>query len=170
MKPLGLMSCQLWSEMILVCFSVKARFATIFITCICECAFCLCKSVSAGSTAHHFMNPRSALDCRFWQFSAEAPCSPPLFDPAPAFLLHSFYPTVDGDIAVGCLSSLWLWSALMDIPGLEDTQMVDGLMLYIQSLHGTCWSCFCCRQVVPSGNHSSPCLSDSGSSFGNYVG
>lgn len=90
------------------------------------------------------------------------------------------------------------YSALMDIPGLEDTQMVDGsktrrrsrlvyeytriasenkatlqggdisdtiilskhsenrcdnlLMLYIQSLHGTCWSSFCCRQEVPSGN------------------
>lgn len=88
----------------------------------------------------------------------------------------------------------------MDIPGLEDTQMVDGsktilrsmlgyefariasekentaiqqrgnssdimtlsqhfenkyddlLMLYIQSLHGTCWSYFCCRQEVPSEN------------------
>lgn len=122
------------------------------------CAFCLYGSVSAGcaSTAQLFTNPHSAPDCLFLRFSVEVLCSPPLFGPALAFWLHSSCPTADEDIAVGCLSSLWRWSALMDIPGLADTQMVDGLMLYIQSLHGTCWSYSCCRQAVPSGNLPSP--------------
>lgn len=154
------MSCRFWCEMwnvwIRVCFSVKA-----YILHLCVHFFCLYRSVSAGcaATAQRFMSRHSAPGCLFWQFSAAAPCSRPLLDPALAFLLHSFCPTVDEDIAIGCLSSLWQWSALMDIPELEDTPMVGGLMLYIQSLHGTCWSCFCCRQAAPSGNLTSPFLS-----------
>lgn len=106
------------------------------------CAFRSNRSVSAGraSTAQTFRNPRSAPGCLFGRFSAEAPCSPHLFDPALAFWLNSgqvrqkdiqqmvctvintaictnflscfpafplpFCPTVDVDIAAGCLSSL----------------------------------------------------------------
>lgn len=157
------MPAVVWNVSILVCFSAEEGLGLQpYILHLCVQFVCLCRSVSAGcasTTTQPFTNPHSAPDCLFWLFSVEAPCSLPLLDPALASLLNSFCPTVGEDIAIGCLSSLWLWSALMDIPGLEDTQMVDGLMLYTQSLHGTCWSCFCCRQVVPSGNLTSPCLS-----------
>lgn len=149
--------CNVW---IVVCFTFSAL--------VCKHVFCICvcilfSSVSAGraSSAKQFTNPHSAPDCLFWLFSVEAPCSPPLLAPALAFFLNSFCPTVDEDIAIGCLSSLWRWSALMGTPGLEDTQKVVGLMLYILSLHGTYWSCFCCRPVVLSGNQTSPFLSES---------
>lgn len=156
---INIMPAMVWNGSIPVCVSVKAW--------VCKHMFSICvgilfnRSVSAGcaSTAQQFTNPHSAPDCPFWQFSVEAPCSPPLLLPALVSLLYSFCPTVDEDIAIGCLSSLWQWSALMDIPVLEDTQMVDGLTLYIESLRGTCWSYFCCRQVVLSGNLTSPFLS-----------
>lgn len=127
---------------------------SIRVVCILYVQFSLCW----GCRTACFMSPHSALDCLSWQFSSEAPCFLPLFAPVLAFLLHSFYPTVDEDTATRCLSSLWQWSVLMDIPGLEDIRRVDDSMLCIQSLRGTCWSCFCCRRVVPSGNRPSPCL------------
>lgn len=158
---------QLWSDMYgSSCASLsRPGFANTYPESVCV----LCWSVSAGCplAARCSMNPRSALDCPFWQFSLAAPCCPPLRVPALAFLLHSaFCPTVDEDIAARCLSSPWRWSAPMDILESEDTQMVDGLMLYTQSQRGTCWSSSCCRPVVPSGNLPSPCLAKSRSSSG----
>lgn len=56
--------------------------------------------------AQQFMKLHSALCCLFLQFFVEVPCSPLLFVPVLAFLPHSFYPTVDVDIVIRCLSSL----------------------------------------------------------------
>lgn len=152
------MSCWLWYEMQWsLCASVSRRgFANVYP------ASCL---VGQSLPGVHFMNPHSAPDCLFSRFSVVVPCSPPLPDPVLAFLLHSFYPTVDEDTAVGYLSSLWRLFALMDILWLEDTQMADGLMLYILSLNGIWWSYFCCRLAIPSGNPPSPFLLESRSSL-----
>lgn len=110
------------------------------------------------SVQFDFMSPRPALDCRCAPFSGEAQCSPLHLGPALASLPHSFCPTVGEDTAIKCLSSLWQLSVQMDIPVLEDTLKVAGLMLCTQSRHGICWSCSCCRLEVPLRTRPYPCL------------
>lgn len=85
------MLCRLWSETYWSLCASVSRPGCADIHPASVRAFCLNRSVPAGraSTAQTFMNPRSAPDCLFWRFSAEAPCSPHLSDPALAFWLNS---------------------------------------------------------------------------------